>query len=1487
MRIGVDLRYTSQSHMGTGTYAETIALALADTLEKDDTLIGFSDAQDLPKRLAEQMEHIRIAGAFTGKNNLLSNRLLWDSRISEQNLDVFFSPCGMAPGIKTCPVVITIHDLLFEHNPEYFSESLLAYLKNEIPRSIGQSDLIIAISEFTKKDILSTYPISPERVQVIHQGIRDLFKAKPDKTKIQKILKTLEIKQPYMLTLSNHAPHKNTAHVVATFAGWLRESQDTRYSLVIAGGGMAPQMPVPLEKIVKENGIENRVKIIGRVEDAHLPALYAGAKTFLYPSLYEGWGLPPLEAIAMGTPVIASDRGALPEAIDDSGIILSPDNIGPWIETIEKVISKGISKELRQAMKARRKAFFNPVGTTLRKAFEDAIQHWKENSAIKSVFVQNEKPPTGISGCTIVRDAVRLDYPLEESIASYAPICDEIIICWDPTSTDATKQLVEKIAAQFPQVRLVESVWDLEKRKGGLELSRQALIALAHCTQPWSLYIEADEALHERYHEDLRAYVRDPNLAGLAFERRSFLHSLDKEIPEYRVGIVRMFRSGCGRLTGDTISFQVEGHDGQTIPTQALLFNYSRLGTDEENADRLGNLDRFYNSDESLATLDPNRGNALATIPYSDTHPAPIEKRFRKPTDISSSPSKKTAPTLSGLSILIPSYNDLPYLKLLIKSIREHSTYDHEIVVVSDGSSDGTKKYCEADKNIIFKHLETNQGICTTTNLAVSMASSEWLFLMNSDMVVGPGWDVELIKHLGPNRVVSATCIEPGLVEVASIFHTLNCGVNADSFDWAQFRQASRTLYEDVIEPGVQYPFCISKELWNRVGGLDPAFNPGPFNDPDLFYRLALEGVEFIRSRSSLIYHFSGVTFRRRDPEYWQEAENQNFQIFLNKWGEEPKYTFGSTVTPGPNATARYHKMTPQQIRTQPKRTTTPRIAVHIIAQEVDEFGTLLFSSCLESLNDYADQIVIVDNGLCDAAKDIVISLRQRLPITFVDGRQTVRFDHLRNLAIQATDAGMTHIHKIDTDEVYFPNSLPAIKDMLHNPEIGSISGGLVHFMIEPNLMQSLQHKEVIFRFDKELSWHGGVHEEITGLKPGESITAPFSFLHFGYCRPQWQIFLKWLKYAMLQFDHLDHYKHEIIDGVRLPWFRDGISPDTILETRRPHLQPYEGQYPLSTKIWLENYSGSGLDWQTWVSNKVDQSLWETWQDLYAKEGCWERTLETILTHSFNSNMTSSPTTQSVQVIQPEKPANLPEEESPQKPSISIITCLKNRFANFREMLKAVANANDSHLIELIVVDYDSDDGDIAEILSHTPLKSKLIRVEPPFRRSQGLNIGFEHSSGDIVYFCDADVLIPPDMINRILHTVRPGVSYFPICRDLTEIVDSLEPLAQELAKPGALGDWCIFGYGLCAFTRADFIRIGKWNERFNRHGYADNDLHYRQHLMGLRTIRETVDGYYHLYHPRTQEFANRYYLESELGKIEERLDSLQKPSGTDSPEAV
>jgi glycosyltransferase involved in cell wall biosynthesis/GT2 family glycosyltransferase len=288
-----------------------------------------------------------------------------------------------------------------------------------------------------------------------------------------------------------------------------------------------------------------------------------------------------------------------------------------------------------------------------------------------------------------------------------------------------------------------------------------------------------------------------------------------------------------------------------------------------------------------------------------------------------------------------------------------------------------------------------------------------------------------------------------------------------------------------------------------------------------------------------------------------------------------------------------------------------PWLSLHIVAKETTPLGLEFFRSCLRSLVDYADEFIIVDNG-CSGNVLAMVNEELRGRMFRVLPALGVRdFSLLRNMALENTSRPATHIHWVDTDEIFFPSQLLRLKEALRDPDIAVMHVLLVHFMREPTLVQDVQVNRCIFRRTAGLRWRGVVHEVVEGAAKGRTSFMPARFLHFGYCRPQWETCLKWLQYAALEYGSLDRYRWEMVGGERRAWFGERRSPDTIVEDRE--VGPYEGKYPPSCAPWLEAWHHSGLPWRDFLKTMVDHTPWEEWQRLARESGSWEATLEEML----------------------------------------------------------------------------------------------------------------------------------------------------------------------------------------------------------------------------------------------------------------------------------
>lgn len=258
--------------------------------------------------------------------------------IERNSGDIYHVPqngIGLA-NCMNCKKVITIHDLIPYILPETVGKGYLTKFLKEVPYSIEISDAIITVSEWSKKDILRLFPIDENKVHVTPLSADEIYKPM-DREKCKEILKNnFNISKPFILYLGGFSPRKNVTALVIAFEK-IFAKLNKEYNLVIVGGN-SDQYKSILD-LSRNSCCSSNIIFTGYVDNSLLPIFYNGCETFVYPSIYEGFGLPPLEAMSCGIPVIASNRSSIPEVVGNAGILVDPFNINELIDAIEKLLS--------------------------------------------------------------------------------------------------------------------------------------------------------------------------------------------------------------------------------------------------------------------------------------------------------------------------------------------------------------------------------------------------------------------------------------------------------------------------------------------------------------------------------------------------------------------------------------------------------------------------------------------------------------------------------------------------------------------------------------------------------------------------------------------------------------------------------------------------------------------------------------------------------------------------------------------------------------------------------------------------------------------------------------------------------------------------------------------------------------------------------------------------------------------------------------------
>lgn len=343
MHIGFDAKRYFQNKSGLGNYSRTLVHSLVQ-LYPDETFTLFSAGDN---QLELNSKNVKIVSANK------SFKPLWRSfgiaqNIREEKIDIFHGLSNEIPfSLKQLKVkkVVTIHDLIFKHFPDHYPIIDRTIYNFKSKYACVNSDVIIATSESTKKDIVHFYNIKPEHIQVVFQSCDPIFKIILQKEERDKILFQYNLPKEFILYVGSFNKRKNVKAIIEA------------YSLI------PKHLRVPVVCIGQENGHTEMLKKMTRVhqlqdsfiflhqiESKQLPAFYQSAICFIYPSLFEGFGIPILEAMSSACPIITSNNSSLVELGGDAAVYINPSHIEEIAQAIQKVIS---SKEIQENIKVK------------------------------------------------------------------------------------------------------------------------------------------------------------------------------------------------------------------------------------------------------------------------------------------------------------------------------------------------------------------------------------------------------------------------------------------------------------------------------------------------------------------------------------------------------------------------------------------------------------------------------------------------------------------------------------------------------------------------------------------------------------------------------------------------------------------------------------------------------------------------------------------------------------------------------------------------------------------------------------------------------------------------------------------------------------------------------------------------------------------------------------------------------------------------------
>jgi glycosyltransferase involved in cell wall biosynthesis len=281
-----------------------------------------------------------------------ASRLLWPLTLRQRGVDLLHLPWFQALAVIPCPVVVTIHDLTTILVAPKYTGIRHAIRLHLARRLFAKAKRILAVSHASKRELARSFNISEDRIEVIYNAVDERFTRDPLPADADRILERHAVSYPFVLYAGNIKPLKNLPRLIEAFAVAKAELRNipefAQLKLLVIGDELTKHPD--LRRAVVRTRVREDVRFLGFVPLPVLRVFYARARAFLFPSLYEGFGLPPLEAMAHGTPVLTSNISSLPEVFDDAALLVNPENVFDIARGIRQILT---DDELRKLLIAR------------------------------------------------------------------------------------------------------------------------------------------------------------------------------------------------------------------------------------------------------------------------------------------------------------------------------------------------------------------------------------------------------------------------------------------------------------------------------------------------------------------------------------------------------------------------------------------------------------------------------------------------------------------------------------------------------------------------------------------------------------------------------------------------------------------------------------------------------------------------------------------------------------------------------------------------------------------------------------------------------------------------------------------------------------------------------------------------------------------------------------------------------------------------------
>lgn len=353
MRIAIDYTAAIRQGAGIGNYVRNLVDAmLAQDTTNQYTLL--TSGRPTAERPFPNADNVR------GRSIIIPDRYLnilwyrWRLPLSATyftgQVDIYHGPDFVLPPINGhVRKVVTVHDLAFLEHPEYAVPELAAYLNKVVPEAVAAADVVAAVSSATVQTLEEHFKTPREKITIIPNGIRSSFRRITDPILLAATRNKFGLKQPLVLGVGTLEPRKNHLGLIKAFHKAQSAAEKARRPAMLALAGGPGWLYDETQQLVAKLKIEKKVRFLGRVSELELITLYSMADVFAFPSFFEGFGVPPLEAMACGVPVITSNTSSLPEVVGDAAVLIDPHNTDELAQAILRVLeNETLREELRQ-----------------------------------------------------------------------------------------------------------------------------------------------------------------------------------------------------------------------------------------------------------------------------------------------------------------------------------------------------------------------------------------------------------------------------------------------------------------------------------------------------------------------------------------------------------------------------------------------------------------------------------------------------------------------------------------------------------------------------------------------------------------------------------------------------------------------------------------------------------------------------------------------------------------------------------------------------------------------------------------------------------------------------------------------------------------------------------------------------------------------------------------------------------------------------------